>query len=234
MMWSYYRVLLVLGVSLLLSCSLKKKFDRNNKGARVSQDISQALEELADNTDDFEGKGKKLEELEKDGLADGTNLSLVKTGVGFRNFDQINNTYSVLTGVPIDNQQVANAFAALRSTLPTENSVATITPGQVSSFTKLAAFYCDVASRDQQLASDLYAGVDLSGSAQSIVQNPDPLINALLDRFVKPGYSLGQESEAEREIVRMLINDIGPGPQAVDMAMGVCSAMLSSAYVTIY
>ena len=108
-MCSCYRVLLVLGVSLLLSCSLKKKFDRNNKGARVSQDISQALEELADNTDDFEGKGKKLEELEKDGLADGTNLSLVKTGVGFRNFDQINSTYSVLTGVPIDNQQVANA-----------------------------------------------------------------------------------------------------------------------------
>ena len=234
-------LLSMVAVSGLIGCGgfdLRKSGRTIFKGAQDASDDARAdrgKKEVDPNADEFEGKGKTLEELEDDGLGEADNLTLIDTGIGFRNFDQINATYSALTGVPTDNNVVAEAFASIKSTLPADNKLASITPGQVSGYTKLAAFYCDVATADAGLRAQIYGDFDFTQSPQQLGQNPDAVIASIVDRFYRPGFSASTDATPDLEMLRQLAAEISVGKDNTqNVVMGLCTAVLSSAGVTVY
>ena len=188
------------------------------------------------NDEEFDGKGESLEEIEQDPLEEVKPVfDLADTGVGFRNFDQINATYSALTGVPTSNPAVAQGFIDLKSTLPFDNELATITPGQVSAYTKLAAFYCDEATSDVALRPAIYGSLDFNQPVATAFNNPQPLASSILDRFFRPGYSQTPEGAADIQMLVTLLDEIKVGKDnTANVAMGLCTAVLSSAGVTVY
>lgn len=203
-------------------------------GSKTVRKNGQNAEETV-NAEEFEGKGQTLEELEDDGIDEVMNPALVDTGVGFRNFDQINQSYSSLTGVPSDNPVVAQAFLDLRGSLPFKPTVATITPGQVSAYTKLAAFYCDEAAKDQGLRSAIFGNLDFNAAPAQAFQNPAPVVASVVNRFFRPDYAGLAEAAPDLAEIESLVQEILVGKTDTSaVAMGLCTAVLSSAGVTLY
>ena len=65
--------------------------------------------------------------------------------VGIKNFDQINNTFSVMTGVATTTGNIQNEFNALRPSLPANNDIRTFSGAVQTAALKLAARYCQEA-----------------------------------------------------------------------------------------
>lgn len=186
----------------------------------------------------FEDEGKTLEEIEQDVLGEVNKTITLKENptVGFRNFDQINATYSALTGVPSTDGVVARAFSELRANLPTTNEISSITSGQVSSYLKLASFYCDVAMNDFELRTAILGDdFDFALPPQQAFANPDAVVDSILNKFFRPGYSNLNEAESDRTMLKQLLAEIIVGKDNTrNVAMGLCTAVLSSAGVTVY
>ncbi len=168
-------------------------------------------------------------------------LNQAQVEVGLKNFEQLNYTFAELTGVPVSNGAVSGAYNAVESTLPSENEVKVLQSSNQVAITRLAAEYCNqlintgnfTASRDAILGANV-----LTLTPNAI--NKSLVINRITNAFWGDGVVDPVELDSSRLMLIDLYDDIvmmDAAPNAVQTTnkalRGVCTAALSSAYVTI-
>lgn len=166
-------------------------------------------------------------------------LNTAQVEVGLRNFEQINYTFSELTGVPVSNGSVSNAYAAVEATLPSENEVKILQSSNQVAITRLAAEYCtQLLGGASNATRDMIIGAGTLGLAPNAFDK-----SVVINRFTNAFWGEGLIDAAELASARLMLNDLyddivmmDAAPNAVGTTSkalrGVCTAALSSAYVT--
>jgi hypothetical protein len=165
-------------------------------------------------------------------------------GTGIRDFAEIRDTMSVLTGVPTTNNAVRATYTELIQQLPGDNDVRAFVSAQQVGISRLALDYCDQMVEGAAMRNAFFGtgpgSFDFSQPATSAFSTPalrDAVINPLANKMM--GTSLGvQPTTAEvRPILDTLIDQLTTGCTAAtcpashtrNVVKGVCAAVLSSA-----
>jgi hypothetical protein len=165
-------------------------------------------------------------------------------GTGIRDFAEINDTMSVLTGVPTTNAGVRATYTELIQQLPGDNDVRAFVSAQQVGISRLALDYCDQMVENAGMRNAFFGTgpgafdfTQPATTAFSTVAQRDALIGPLANKMM--GTSLGvQPTAAEiRPILDTLIDQLTTGCTAAtcpaahtrNVVKGVCAAVLSSA-----
>lgn len=176
-------------------------------------------------------------------------LNTAQVEVGMKNFEQINYTFAELTGVPVSNGSVNAAYIAVESTLPTDTEVKVLQASNQVAITRLAAEYCNQligngttsnpptaiqTNRDAIFGAGSFTGAPLTG--QNLISYVNRTTNGFWGESVVPQVEL---DAARAELMKLYADivsmDAAPTANATNIKAGkaVCTAALSSAYVTI-
>jgi mono/diheme cytochrome c family protein len=168
--------------------------------------------------------------------------SVASPDVGLRTFDEINATFSKLTGVSITSPTVVSTFSNVRQQLPAVESIDAFLASHQTGIAQLAIAYCSALVDNATLRAQFFPGLDPSqtgavfgGSNQA---NRDVVINALGTKIV--GNLASQPTQTEIYVeVNDLLQKIASGPTGTKsggagIAMkGACAAVLGSAATTV-
>ncbi len=167
-------------------------------------------------------------------------LNTAQVEVGLKNFEQLNYTFSELTGVPVTTGSIVTTYNSVESTLPTDTEVKVLQSSNQVAITRLAAEYCNqlisnatfVSNRDAIFGAGSFTGAPLAG------QNLISFVNRTTNGFWGAGVIEVTELDAARmELMNLYIDimnmDATPAATNVKAGKAVCTAALSSAYVTI-
>jgi hypothetical protein len=133
------------------------------------------------------------------------------------------------------------AYAAVEATLPSENEVKVLQPSNQVAITRLAAEYCgQLATNNTYAASrDAIFGAGVLAQLPNVV-NRQSVVNRITNAFWGEGVIDPVELDSARQELLGLFDDIVVMDAAPNAAAatakavrGVCTAALSSAYVTI-
>lgn len=153
--------------------------------------------------------------------------------VGIKNFAEINETLSAVTGVPITDSRVATTFATLQQQLPSVENISSFLSSHQMGITQLAVAYCNamvtdagagLAGRDpliDDLLSGLLANDVASNAGAALTTQPDPDVA-----------SSGASLSVRAELVSLYdqINGSSGGNAA---AIATCAAAAGSALSTV-
>lgn len=177
------------------------------------------------------------------------------TSVAIKNYDQVNATFSVLTEIPRNNNQVRGAFDQLKASLAVTNDIVTMGPSiQLATF-KLAQAYCREGILNPALLGT--GGVEIRRLLvpdydHAGFRNPtqafgtNPAIKALIVRhFIEKFWGSGIETlpdNAEAEYVALfdeLIAGVDPATQNNDgqtrtILWGMCTAVLATSPLVLF
>jgi hypothetical protein len=163
--------------------------------------------------------------------------------VGLRTFDELNATYSKLTGVPVNNATVAATFANVKQQLPAVESVDAFLASHQTGIAQLAIAYCSAMVDNDALRTQFFgqnispnggSGVFANAAAQ------DPVVNAITNTVINS--SLGSQPSATvvSTAIRKLLNTIANNPSSQANPKGAgnamkaaCGAALGSAATTV-
>lgn len=160
--------------------------------------------------------------------------------VGVKNFEQINATMSVLTGVNSTSNAVRNTYEDIEVQLPTDNAVKSFLAANQVAITKLAAEYCDQLVNNSTLRSRVWPGFDFSRGPASVLSNNSQkfgVVNQTLDTFW--GMNVGGSRNTSQAEMLSLIDALlaGEDPNnrntTATAMKGICTAALASAQVTL-
>jgi hypothetical protein len=155
---------------------------------------------------------------------------------GVRTFDELNQSFSNITGVPTNAQGVAATYATVKQQMPTVESISAFLASHQTGIAQLAISYCSAMVNDTTLRTAFFgAGLDpaAAGSFFNVQGNRDIVINALKTKAV--GTSLSTQpldSELETEL-NALLQKIGATRDAGTAAKAACAAVLGSAAVVV-
>ena len=176
------------------------------------------------------------------GGSSGNRVSEVKedlvSGVYIKNFNQINMSFSKLTGIARSRSEVTDIMSQVLNQLPANNDLNSFTPFHQLSITRLAFTYCELfVEEDSEFSSLDYSNI-----------SSDALAQALIDRFLDkaPSDDPNKYDVLKEEVISVLNNDdIDEAGKLVDES-GVskselmkrltkmsCSIILSSSFVTL-
>ncbi len=170
-------------------------------------------------------------------------LNQAQVEVGLKNFEQINYTFAELTGVPVTTGAINTTYTAVEATLPSENEVKILQSSNQVAITRLAAEYCNqlvnngafVTNRNTIFTAALFTQVP--NNVDEVL-----LVNRITNAFWGEGIVNPVELDAARQELVALFGDIvvmeadateNTTATTNKAARGVCTAALSSAYVTI-
>jgi hypothetical protein len=169
-------------------------------------------------------------------------LAKIEAAIGLRNYDQINATMSVITGIPSSTRAVRTVFNNLTTSLPTDNDIkGFIGSAQVSVF-KLAVEYCDALVKDTTKRADFFPGFNFAGTPAAVLNasGKQDIADTLISKvWGKDLDFLPNHAESVASVVS-LIDDILVGKNmntaAVTPAVvtGACTAVLASAPAVMY
>jgi hypothetical protein len=166
---------------------------------------------------------------------------------GLRTFDEINATFSRVTGVPITTPTVVATFTNVKQQLPSVESIDAFLPSHQTGIAQLAIAYCSAMVDSATLRNQFFgitptplnpaqAGSFFGGGNQA---NRDRVINAIGTNIV--GDLLTQPSQTEvYDVINELLKSIALGPTGSDSQKGAgiamkaaCAAALGSAAATV-
>ncbi len=166
-------------------------------------------------------------------------------GIGIRDFAEINDSMSELTGVPTTNATVRATYLELVQALPSDNDVAAFVSAHQVGISRLALDYCDRMVENTTTRDGFFdQGFDWTQPATTFaaVGPRDQIIGPLSSKML--GLSLlNQPTAAEvRPHLDTLINQLTAGctaascPAAItrNVVKGVCASVLSSAAVQLH
>ncbi len=146
-------------------------------------------------------------------LADSSNPEL-----GLRTFDEINQTMSNITGVPITTASVAGTYDLVKQALPSVESIDAFGSSQQMGVAQLAISYCDAMVEDATLRNAFFGGTpDINTQG-----GRDAMITTIVSKAVGTNL-LSQPSDAE---VRTELN--GLVAKLAGSCGGSCSATRSA------
>ncbi|MBL7716373.1 MAG: hypothetical protein JNL01_12980 [Bdellovibrionales bacterium] len=161
--------------------------------------------------------------------------------LGVKNGEQIFSTFSVLTGVPMTNTQVRDAYNNLRSQLPSGNDAAAFSPSNQIAIGKLAVEFCDRLIEDSTLRAAILTTVDFSQNPSVVFQNDQRtllIVQQLKSRFWGNGLDRIPARTDSDQTLLALTNDLKAGvtnntTNTRAIIKGVCTAVLAASPVTL-
>ena len=127
--------------------------------------------------------------------------------IGLRTFDEINATYSALTGVP-RNGSVAATYNTIRRQLPSVEDLQAFMSSHHMAATQLAASYCDALVQSPALRQDLFAGFDFSRQvADAGIDWRNQIVAPLLDRAINSGLVSDTDRTGMLDDLELMITD---------------------------
>lgn len=165
-----------------------------------------------------------------------TVIARTATSVGLKNFEQIDASFSALTGIPRSNNNVRSAYNDNFLGLPGNNAVKENNASKVMAIFKVASAYCVEAANSN---SQLFQGFNLgqaSGTALGNNAGKMALVDAVIAGAWGQGVEDGETMSMSRNELSALIDELlqGQGSSAQTtrrVAAGVCAAALSSPQV---
>jgi len=160
-------------------------------------------------------------------LADSSNPE-----IGLRTFDEINQTMSNITGVPITTATVAGTYDLVKQALPSVESIDTFGSSQQMGVAQLAISYCDAMVEDTALRNAFFGGaVDVNTQA-----GRDAMITSIVGNAVGTNLAT-QPTDAEvrpelNSLVTRLAASCGGSCDATrtaTIAKASCAAAIGSA-----
>lgn len=168
-----------------------------------------------------------------------SNEELASIEVGVKNFEQINNTMSSLTGVPVTDGSIVAVYNDIAIQLPSDNNVKNFLPSMQVAITKLATEYCDRTVETDAYRTRIWTSVNFNQGPSTTLTtaNKTTMINQTVDRFFGP-IDAAQVDKTKTELLSlydMLISGENMTSSATTrkVVKGLCVASLSSAYVTL-
>lgn len=149
-----------------------------------------------------------------------------ETVIATKNFNQLNATYSKLTGVPSEDSSISSEFQSIKTQLPTVNTPQTLNAFNQIAITRLAFAYCDrFIDTHQNFRSLNYNAINANSMATM-------LLNHFMDSAPQdiPGYT-----ELYNGLVGILNNtdNLVPSNDKESMAKMGCVGILASGHITL-
>ncbi|HTO71868.1 MAG TPA: LamG-like jellyroll fold domain-containing protein [Myxococcota bacterium] len=163
-------------------------------------------------------------------------------GIGVRDFAEINNTMSKVTGVATSNTTVSGTYSDVIQQLPTNNDPYSFVSAQQVGIARLSLDYCDQMVENTALRNAFFGAGSFDFTATGDVAfntqaKRDAIINPLVDNIV--GKTLADQPDQTdiRPVLNTLFDQLTNGCTAAtctstftkNAVKGVCSAVLSSA-----
>ena len=163
-------------------------------------------------------------------------LNTAQVEVGLKNFEQINYTFSALTDITV--ASVANTYNSVEPTLPTENALKVLQSSHQVAITRLAAEYCRLVSTTAAPRDRIF-GVNVITQLPGNV-NKAALVERITNAFWGEDVIEPRELDEARDMLIDLFDQIvametvnqNSAATTNKAVRGVCTAALSSAYVT--
>jgi hypothetical protein len=176
------------------------------------------------------------------------------TAVAIKNYDQVNATFSVMTGVPTNHTPVENLFNEVKASMLVTNDLVTMGPSVQLAIFKLAQVYCREATLSTTLrnAENVELRRVLYPSYPFFGQSPNPtqafnqtanlkveIIRGLVSKLWGPGVSAQPDAEAELlalfdELIAGVPANENNNQQTMSILWGMCSAVLSASPTVIF
>jgi concanavalin A-like lectin/glucanase superfamily protein len=161
---------------------------------------------------------------------------------GMRTFDEINATYSKITGVSPTTTVVANTFATVKQQLPTVEAMDAFLASHQTGIAQLAIAYCSAMVDNDSLRSAFFPGLGMTSTSPGSFftqPNRDIVINALQAKAV--GVNLASQptnSELAAELNGLFDTiaggaNAGTSGRAFVATKAACAAVLGSAAVAV-
>lgn len=160
--------------------------------------------------------------------------------VGIMNFEQINATYSALTGVSKMDNNIRNTYNSIETQLPTENDIKSFLSANQVGITKLASEYCHRLIDNSTLRASIWPQVNFGRSPAQELNDAkiNTIITNMLDRFYGQNIDMGIRQN-QFNIIKTLFYQLLQGENqdssttTRNVIKGVCIATLSSANVVV-
>ena len=151
---------------------------------------------------------------------------------GVRPFSSVNDTMSVLTGIPTTRNVIRNRYEDLRDQLPASPDIMAFSAAQQIAIQRLAVTYCGEVIRSNNTCNAVFGSCNIANAAAKSAR-----ANSLFDNFVGELDVQPDRIAVTNEVVR-LMDDLGCANgcngQTEDIAMQAsCTAVLSSGVMTI-
>ena len=114
--------------------------------------------------------------------------------IGVRNFNQINATLSVMTGVPVTQPAVAALYANLQQDLPAGSNFLSFVSSNQTAIAQLAIQYCDALVSDPVLAPAYFPGFNFSAPPASAFGGAgfNAMLTPLVDNMLSANSAAGK------------------------------------------
>lgn len=178
--------------------------------------------------------------------SEGQIINEIQVTTGIKNHEQILHTMGTVTGIdPFSNNGIMNIYRQVELSLPTDNDIKIFSSTQQVAVTKLAAEFCQVLVDDGAKRALIWPGQNFNGTPEQSLTNPTQLINQTISAFWGPMLTAEELDMAHadlRGLIKMLNTQqpppppparAYPAPSTINTIRGVCTAVLSSAYVTL-
>ncbi len=166
-------------------------------------------------------------------------------GIGIRDFAEINDSMSELTGVPVTNAAVRATYLELVQALPSDNDVEAFVSAHQMGISRLALDYCDQMVESSGLRNSFFGvGFDWTQPATTFAATGprDQIINPLSAKMLGTGLANQPTAAEVRPHLDTLLDQLTAGCTAMscpasttrNVVKGVCASVLSSAAVQIH
>jgi hypothetical protein len=161
---------------------------------------------------------------------------------GVKNFAQVNNALSVITGVPVNTPAVNTLYNTLQQSLPPTNDLGAFLSSHQTAISAMADQYCNIAVNDTSGAGGspaMFPGLTLTQPAAtyfSVQANRDLLINPLVAQAIGTNVNPAMEAAVRTEInsfLTTLSNGQTAAGRTASIAQAACTAVLGSAVVSL-
>lgn len=173
---------------------------------------------------------------------EGQIINQLQVTTGVKNFEQILHTMGAVTGIdPYSNTAIMGVYRQVESSLPSDNDIKVYTATQQVAVTKLAAEFCFQLTQGAFAAQRavVWPGLNLGAQVQNAFNeaNSQIFIDDTIDAFWGGVLSETEYNMAVTELKELILDLKGADTTSTTatgrVVRGVCTAALSSAYVTL-
>lgn len=160
---------------------------------------------------------------------------------GIKNYQQINDSMSVLTGVDKTNGAIVRTYEDVKAQLPNDNDLGAFLGSHQVAISKLALEYCDQAFENAELRQNIIPNFDFSLPVQSALDPDGRKVAAagIAAAFLEASFSSEEEIieakvEIEELIAELMIGKANNSTITRNVLKGVCNAVLASSPIVMF
>ncbi|MBP9707415.1 MAG: hypothetical protein KBD78_07190 [Oligoflexales bacterium] len=173
--------------------------------------------------------------IEEDGEID------IEIKFGIKNYQQINDSMSVLTGVDKNNSAIVRTYEDVKAQLPNDNDLGAFLGSHQVAISKLALEYCDQAFENAELRQNIIPDFDFSLPVQSALDQNGRKVAAagIAAAFLEASFSNDEEIveakvEIEELIAELIVGKANNSTITRNVLKGVCNAVLASSPIVMF